>query len=229
MGAARAVREARGHFPDEMEYFAAKNLAIDGPMSIQGVNVASRPWNARMEEQFTILGWYERLRLARYFDEPTLQRWASRAGSSGCGSNAAGQWQFTPVHLAKHRISALGNGSEHWTIENPFAAQPLRVRLEALYCRGALRRRAGRRARRLRRSRRAEQPQQRGRRDRQAGAGNRGRQGRRAQPAAPRGQHRRQCARRLGANRHELRAPYFSMLPGEAWACGSKATAAARC
>jgi hypothetical protein len=124
---------ARGHFPDEIEYFVAQNLAIDGPMSIQGVSVAARPWNARMEEQFTILGWYERLRLARYFDEPTLQRLGQPGQDVRLRLNAAGQWQFTPVQLAKHRISALGNGSENWESENPFAAQPLRARLEALY------------------------------------------------------------------------------------------------
>ena len=60
---------ARGHFPDELEYFAAQNLAIDGPGSIQGVHAANRPANARIEELFTVLGWYERLRLARYFDQ----------------------------------------------------------------------------------------------------------------------------------------------------------------
>jgi hypothetical protein len=124
---------ARGHFPDEMEYFAVKNLAIDGPMSIQGVNVASRPWNARMEEQFTILGWYERLRLARYFDESTLQRVGEPGQDFRLRLNDAGLWRFTPARLAKHRISALGNGSERWTSENTFAAQPLRARIEALY------------------------------------------------------------------------------------------------
>jgi len=124
---------ARGHFPDEMEYFAAKNLAIDGPMSIQGVNVSSRPWNARMEEQFTILGWYERLRLARYFDEPTLQRVGEPGKDFRLRLSADGQWQFTPAQLAKHRVSGLGSGSERWMVENPFATQPLRARLEALY------------------------------------------------------------------------------------------------
>jgi hypothetical protein len=124
---------ARGHFPDEIEYFAAKNLAIDGPMSIQGVSVAARPWNARMEEQFTILGWYERLRLARYFDEPTLQRVGEPGRDFRLRLTEAGRWQFAPAHLAKHRINALGNGSERWMAENPFAAQPLRARLEALY------------------------------------------------------------------------------------------------
>ena len=124
---------ARGHFPDELEYFAAQNLAIDGPGSIQGVHAAARPWNARIEELFTVLGWYERLRLARYFDQATLQQVGQPGRDVRLRQNAAGQWQFTPAHLAKHRISAVGNGSEQWVTENPYSAQPLRARLEALY------------------------------------------------------------------------------------------------
>ncbi|MDY0170280.1 MAG: LamG-like jellyroll fold domain-containing protein [Thermoguttaceae bacterium] len=124
---------ARGHFPDEMEYFAVKNLAIDGPMSIQGVHAVGRPWNARVEEQLTILGWYERLRLARYFDDATLEPLVEPGKDFRLRLNSEGRWQLTPVHLAKHRISAMGNGSEQWTTDNPFSGQPLRARVEALY------------------------------------------------------------------------------------------------
>ena len=124
---------ARGHFPDEMEYFAVKNLAIDGPMSIQGVHATGQPWNARMEEQLTILGWYERLRLARYFDEATLKRLRQPGDEFRLRQNAEGRWKLTPVQLATHRVSAMGNGSERWDTDNPFAGQPLRARLEALY------------------------------------------------------------------------------------------------
>ncbi len=124
---------ARGHFPDELEYFAAQNLAIDGPGSIQGVHATARPSNARIDELLTVLGWYERLRLARYFDQTTLQQVGQPGRDVRLRQNAAGQWQFIPAHLAKHRISAVGNGSEHWVTENPYAAQPLRARLEALY------------------------------------------------------------------------------------------------
>ncbi len=124
---------ARGHFPDEMEYFAAKNLGLDAAMSIQGVNVSRRPPNARMEEQLTILGWYERLRLARYFDASTIGRVAEPGAEFRLRPTRDGHWQFQPADLAKHRISRLGNGSESWTGENPFADQPLRLRLEALY------------------------------------------------------------------------------------------------
>ncbi|MDZ7617392.1 MAG: LamG-like jellyroll fold domain-containing protein [Patescibacteria group bacterium] len=124
---------ARGHFLDEMEYFGLKNLAIDGPMSIQGVHAVGRPWNARIEELLTVLGWYERVRLARYFDDATLESLVTPGKDFRLRQNAEGRWRLTPVHMAKHRVSAMGNGSERWTAENPFAAQPLRVRLEALY------------------------------------------------------------------------------------------------
>ena len=87
---------ARGHFPDELEYFAAQNLAIDGPGSIQGVHAVNRPANARIEELFTVLGWYERLRLARYFDQTTLQQVGQPGHDVRLRQNAAGQWQFTP-------------------------------------------------------------------------------------------------------------------------------------
>ena len=85
------------------------------------------PANARIEELFTVLGWYERLRLARYFDQTTLQQVGQPGRDVRLRQNAAGQWQFTPAHLAKHRISAVGNGSEQWVTENPYAAQPLRA------------------------------------------------------------------------------------------------------
>ncbi len=138
---------ARGHFPDEMEYFAAKNLSIDGPMSIQGVHATGKPANARMEELLTILGWYERIRLARYFDESTLQRLREPGSEFRLRLDDNGAWKFTPAHFSKHRISRgnLEAPSEiataqaetmrrsQWTTENPYQPQPLRMRLEALY------------------------------------------------------------------------------------------------
>ncbi len=124
---------ARGHFPDELEYFAAKNLGLDAAMSIQGVHASRRPANARMEEQLTILGWYERLRLARYFTAATVERVTEPGAEFRLRPTRKGRWQFYPADLAKHRICRMGNGSESWSHENRLAEQPLRLRLEALY------------------------------------------------------------------------------------------------
>jgi len=125
--------QARGHFLDEMEYFACKNLGIDGAMSIQGVNVSHAPLPFHVEKQFTLLGWYEHLRLARYFDTQTVTRVAVLGDEFRLRQNRDGEWRFTPVKLMPHRISALGNGSEQWTVRNPRAEQSVCARIEALY------------------------------------------------------------------------------------------------
>ncbi len=124
---------ARGQFPDELEYFAAKNLAIDAAMSIQGVDVSPRPWNARLEEMFTILGWYERLRMARYFDAETLQRIGEPGREFRLRLASDGKWKFTPVHSVAHRVRSAAADDRQWTFENPFGPQPLAGRIEALY------------------------------------------------------------------------------------------------
>lgn len=125
--------QARGHFLDEMEYFAAKNLGLDSAMSIQGVNVTHHPLSFHNEKQFTVLGWYEQLRLARYFDTQSIARVAVPGDEFRLRQDPGGAWKFTPVKMSAHRISALGNGSEHWTNANPFAGQPVAARIEALY------------------------------------------------------------------------------------------------
>ena len=124
---------ARGHFPDEMEYFGAKNLSLDGPMSIQGVSPSRRPWNARIGEMFTILGWYERMRMGRYFAGEDVAVLGEPKKDFRLRMNDRGVWQLTPVNLDQHRISAVGNGSENWTARNPYAEQVFRARVEALY------------------------------------------------------------------------------------------------
>ena len=125
--------QARGHFLDEMEYFGAKNLGLDSAMSIQGVNVSRQLLPFHIEKQFTVLGWYEQLRLARYFDAQTVARVAVPGDEFRLRQDRDGAWKFTPVKMSSHRISALGNGSEHWSSRNPFAEQPVAARIEALY------------------------------------------------------------------------------------------------
>jgi hypothetical protein len=124
---------SRGILPEEVEYFVAKTMAMDSAMSIQGVNVGRRPPNARQEEYFTTIGRYERLRLARYFDDSTLQRVGEPGADVRLTRLPDGQWTLLPVQFAKHRITALGNGSEAWSAHNPYAEQPPEWRLEALY------------------------------------------------------------------------------------------------
>ncbi|MBM3861579.1 MAG: hypothetical protein FJ395_18295 [Verrucomicrobia bacterium] len=121
--------QARGHFLDEMEYFAGKNLGLDSAMSIQGVNVTRQPLPFHIEKQMTVLGWYERLRLARYFDTQTVARVAVPGDEFRLRQDRDGAWKFTPVKMSAHRVTQPGS----WKTKNPFTEQPLSARIEALY------------------------------------------------------------------------------------------------
>ncbi|MFA6930992.1 MAG: hypothetical protein WCT05_11755, partial [Lentisphaeria bacterium] len=123
----------RGQFPDELEYFAGKNMALDGPMSIQAVDCSKRPPNARLPEMMTILGWYERLRLAHYFDAATLATLSQAGADFQLSIDGDGRWRLTPLRLLLHKFTNQAEASEGWQLNNPYKQQALAFRLEALY------------------------------------------------------------------------------------------------
>ncbi|MBO4345515.1 MAG: hypothetical protein J5833_07155, partial [Victivallales bacterium] len=125
--------QARGQFMDELEYFAAKNLAIDSPMSIQGVNVSKNPWNGRIDEMMTILGWHERFRLARYFTEADLERVGAMKSDFILRMDDAGKWRLRPMAVSKRRLTTLNKAPESWSFNNQYAEQNASLRIEALY------------------------------------------------------------------------------------------------
>ncbi len=85
---------ARGHFPDELEVFRRPEPGHRRPLGrSRGCMRSTGRRNARIEELFTVLGWYERLRLARYFDQTTLQQVGQPGHDVRLRQNAAGQWQ----------------------------------------------------------------------------------------------------------------------------------------
>ena len=126
-------RDYRSEMPDEVEYLCAKALARDAAMSIQGTGARTRPANARMLEYMTTIGQYERLRLARYFAEPTLAKLREPGAEFRLSQTDAGEWQLAPTVYAEHKVTGLADRSAAWTFTNPHPGQPLRMRVEALY------------------------------------------------------------------------------------------------
>ena len=118
--------------PDEIEYLCAKALALDAPMSFQTIN-PSRPWNARQGEYLDLIGRYERLRLANYFPESVRRRLRTPGEEFRLVHGPDGEWQFVPTDYLTHKVTALDDGSARWTVRNRHGAQPLRVRLKALW------------------------------------------------------------------------------------------------
>lgn len=125
----RADTAARGHFLDEMEYFAAKNAAIDAAMSIQGVNVSYEPLPVGIERQITVMGWYERFRLARAFAPGVRERLGEPGAEFRLRQDGDGIWRLTPVTVSTRRVS--GPAATGWPVSAP-AAMPVDFRVEAL-------------------------------------------------------------------------------------------------
>jgi len=120
-------------FPEAMEYFAGKCLGWDHSSSLQGVAAGARPPNARQDEYLTMLGRYERLRLARYFAPTVLEKLRTPGAQFRLGQDRKGSWQLRPTDYAAQRVTSLTDGTASWTVKNRFAAQPLKLRIEALY------------------------------------------------------------------------------------------------
>lgn len=121
----------RGHFPDEIEYFACKNLGIDGANSVQEANVTRGPLPPMVERQLTLLGRWERLRLARYFDDETTARCAVAGDEYHLVATPDGEWRLRPVKVETVRALATGDKSAVATLPG-HGAGPLDMRLVLL-------------------------------------------------------------------------------------------------
>ena len=128
-----AVPMARGHFPDDMEYFAGKNAGHDAAMSVQGIT--ARPLPVGIRRQLAILGWYEHARLARAFTDEAKAYLATPETEARLRQDAAGNWQLTDVEVLVHRAGLPWTRA--WTVDGGAAQRPAALRVEALYAPGA--------------------------------------------------------------------------------------------
>ena len=122
------VPRARGHFLDDMEYFAAKNAGHDAAMSIQGV--VSRPLPVGLRRQLTVLGWYEHARLGRCFTPEVQAYLAAPETESRLRQNEKGVWELTKVESMVHRA---GHEWEREWKQTSASSCRAALRVEALY------------------------------------------------------------------------------------------------
>jgi hypothetical protein len=124
--------------PDEIEYLCCKSLGYDAPMSFQGVRPGGRPANARQDEYLTMIGRYERLRLAGYFPESVREKLRGEQEEFHLVRTPQGDWQLVPTDYAVHKVTGRDDdsdtgGSDTWTVTNRYAGQPVKLRIQALF------------------------------------------------------------------------------------------------
>jgi len=117
---------------DEIEYLCCKALGYDLSLSFQGVS-ARNPSNVRQNEYFTVIGWYERLRLSGYFSDTVRAKLREEGNEFKLRRDESGEWQLIPTDYMEHKVTSLDNGSNRWTVRNRFGEQPARLRIQALY------------------------------------------------------------------------------------------------
>lgn len=116
---------AEGHYADDMEYFAAKNAANDLAMSVQGVNAGMNvPFN--QEAMMTILGWYERARMARVFTPAALEILRRNRQETLLRQADDGEWRLAPVTCLKHRVASTDFRT--WEVRAPMGRASVRVK-----------------------------------------------------------------------------------------------------
>ena len=120
--------KVRGHYPDEMEYFASQNAGNDAAMSIQGVT--ENPVGFSHKRQLTVLGWYEWPRLARAFSSEAMKAMKEVGAEYRLRQDDEGKWRLTQADCLYHRSDLPWlNG---WNIERKVAGRAA-LRVEPLF------------------------------------------------------------------------------------------------
>ncbi len=109
--------------PDEVEFYGARMLALDTPVSLE-THLGALKRNGRTEEMLALLGEFEQLRLSGAV--PKTVRDQLRTGEWRL-VREGGKRAFAPVRYEAQRTSVPGK----LRVTNGFGAQPLRFRLQA--------------------------------------------------------------------------------------------------
>ena len=122
----------RGYHLDEQEYFAAKMAGVDSAFSItpwEDSRPHDHPFAIGERRQMTIIGQYERFRLARAFAPGVRARLAEPDRDFRLRQDGRGEWTLTPVDVTVHRVS----GPEYaaWEVVGK-GGQTCDLRVEAL-------------------------------------------------------------------------------------------------
>lgn len=117
---------------DDHEYFAAKCAGNDCSMSV----LPDLPYPKRYKmpfnivRSFTVIGWYERFRVARAFTEEAMERMRKPGDEFRLRQGEDGVWRLAPVSYDEH-VASSADTSE-WNVPS-HEARKAALRVEALH------------------------------------------------------------------------------------------------
>ena len=123
-------------FGDDIEYLMAKCLGTDTGFALMGItpdNVGGVP---SLQRQGAIIRRYEDLRHSGKVPDSIKAQLRSPGEEFTLVGSLQEGWHFRPVKCLKHKVESTEPWSSRWKMVNKFAAQPLRLRIEALMAAG---------------------------------------------------------------------------------------------
>jgi len=123
-------------FADDIEYLMGKCLGTDTGFALMGIdpnNVGTLPALPRLA---AIIRRYEELRHSGKVSDSIKARLRVPGDEHTLIGSLQEGWQFRPVRYDKHKVENAQPWSSRWKTTNQFAAQPVRLRIEALMSAG---------------------------------------------------------------------------------------------
>ncbi|MEN6453567.1 MAG: hypothetical protein ABFD10_04845, partial [Prolixibacteraceae bacterium] len=120
-------------FPDDVEYLCCKMIGNNAGLSMLGgadkKTMEETPLFGRL---FPLIKQYEELRHQNYFSD-TIRSILRQPGKEyTLFQEKKGKWNFKPIVYDKHKVASLNDSTSCWTVQNIFASQPVRLRIELL-------------------------------------------------------------------------------------------------
>jgi len=120
-------------YPDVIEYLGAKLVGWDAGISLAaGVDRETLVRTPLFRRAADMLRTCEELRHGNVFDEVARAKLRAPGAEFALCTNAAGQTRFRHVRSQAQTVAVAEPWTLTWQVTNPFAAQPVRFRLEAL-------------------------------------------------------------------------------------------------
>lgn len=118
---------------DHVEHLCTRALAYDASLSyLMGFNIANYKRLEHTRRICAVVKQYEELRLAHYFSLSTREALKQPGREFTLQQSPGEEWRFSPVQYDKHVVHQNNSRTHGWAVENPYAEQALKLRIEAL-------------------------------------------------------------------------------------------------
>lgn len=117
-------------FPDDVEYLGCKMIGNNAGLSMaSGYQKKDIEENPSFKRLNAIIKQYETLRQQQYFSEKVKRQLREPGREYTLFRQSNGRWNFKPATYQKHLFNG-DKDSRQWKVQNQFAAQPLKLRIQ---------------------------------------------------------------------------------------------------